>query len=204
MEQIPLSFQSVNRYFESFVFPLLEETRAQLSSSMEKISEAPFAQVVDLEDSKPYGAMLSDVKVDYWRNRFSNYSKESYKVLPGDILVLADAKPETASDLRRVGRMWTFVSVTKVTEDKNESDTTSTSFKVKASKENQIDGANKSLFAIFLTNVTSNTRIWNSLHMSGNLKIIKELLCTDSVVSVSDCIHWYETSYFYMRECVMN
>ncbi|KAH9698663.1 UvrD-like helicase ATP-binding domain-containing protein [Citrus sinensis] len=186
VEQIPLSFQSVNRYFESFVFPLLEETRAQLSSSMEKISEAPFAQVVDLEDSKPYGAMLSDVKVDYWRNRFSNYSKESYKVLPGDILVLADAKPETASDLRRVGRMWTFVSVTKVTEDKNESDTTSTSFKVKASKENQIDGANKSLFAIFLTNVTSNTRIWNSLHMSGNLKIIKELLCTDSVVK-EDC-----------------
>ncbi|KAL9416864.1 hypothetical protein AB3S75_039948 [Citrus x aurantiifolia] len=182
VKQIPLSFQSVSQYFESFVFPLLEETRAQLFSSMEKVSKAPFAEVVALEDSKPYGAMLYDVKVDCWRNRFSNPGKEPYKTLPGDILVLADAKPETASDLQRVGRMWTFVSVTKITDDENEIDTSSTYFKVKTSREIQIDCAKKSLFVIFLTNITSNTRIWKSLHRNQNLKIIKEILCTDSVV----------------------
>ncbi|KAH9658809.1 UvrD-like helicase ATP-binding domain-containing protein [Citrus sinensis] len=182
VKQIPLSFQSVSQYFESFVFPLLEETRAQLFSTMEKVSKAPFAEVVALEDSKPYGAMLYDVKVDCWRNRFSNPGKEPYKTLPGDILVLADAKPETASDLQRVGRMWTFVSVTKITEDENEIDTGSTYFKVKTSKEIQIDRAKKSLFVIFLTNITSNRRIWKTLHRNRNLKIIKEILRTDSGV----------------------
>ena len=188
MKQIPLSFQSVSQYFESFVFPLLEETRAQLFSTMEKVSKAPFAEVVALEDSKPYGAMLYDVKVDCWRNRFSNPGKEPYKTLPGDILVLAYAKPETASDLQRVGRMWTFVSVTKITEDENEIDTGSTYFKVKTSKEIQIDRAKKSLFVIFLTNITSNRRIWKTLHRNRNLKIIKEILRTDSGVSVLEMI----------------
>ncbi|GAY61164.1 hypothetical protein CUMW_207690, partial [Citrus unshiu] len=182
VKQIPFSFRSVGQYFESFVFPLLEETRANLMSGMENISNAPFAKVVAFEDSQPHGSMLYDVKVDRWKKRFSNLGKEPYKTLPGDILVLADAKPETASDLQRVGRMWTFVSVANVTEDENEIDTSSTSFKVNATKEIQIDVSQKSLFVIFLTNRTSNRRIWNSLHMKGNLKIIKELLCTDSGV----------------------
>ncbi|XP_024045691.1 uncharacterized protein LOC112100406 [Citrus clementina] len=200
VKRIPFSFWSVGQYFQSFVFPLLEETRANLMSGMEKISNAPFAQVVAFEDSKPYGSMLYDVKVDCWRNRFSNLGREPYKTLPGDILVLADAKPETASDLQRVGRMWTFVSVANVTEDENEIDTSPTYFKVNATKEIQIDVSKKSLFVIFLINRTSNRRIWNSLHMKGNLKIIKELLCTDSGVdetcelcSMQSEGVWYET-----------
>ncbi|KAJ0079982.1 hypothetical protein Patl1_24153 [Pistacia atlantica] len=105
-------------------------------------------------------AEIYDVKVDYWRNRFSNSGKEPYKTLPGDILVLADAKPETISDLERVGRMWSFLSVIKIPEDENENktDSTSTYFKVKASRSIQVDDRQKSLF------------------------IIKEVLCTDSVL----------------------
>ncbi|GAY56593.1 hypothetical protein CUMW_173100 [Citrus unshiu] len=152
VKQIPLSFQSDSQYFESFVFPLLEETRANLFSSLENISKAPFAQVVAFDESEPYGPMLYDVQVGYWSNRFSDLGKEPYKTLPGDILVLADDKPETASDLQR------------------------------ASRKIQIDGAKKLPFLIFLTNITTNKRIWNSLHMNGNSKIIKEILCTDSVV----------------------
>ena len=103
-------------------------------------------------------------------------------------MVLANARPETASDLQRVGRMWTSVSVTIVTEDENEVDTSSTYFKGNATEEIQIEGAKKSFFVIFLTNRTSNRRIWNSSHMEGNLKIIKELLCTGSGVSVLELI----------------
>ncbi|KDO57816.1 hypothetical protein CISIN_1g000038mg [Citrus sinensis] len=197
VKQIPLSFQSDSQYFESFVFPLLEETRANLFSSLENISKAPFAQVVAFDDSEPDRPMLYDVQVGYWSNRFSDLGKEPYKTLPGDILVLADDKPETASDLQRVGRIQTFVAVTKIAEvenesdekesdeedvDKNEIDTSSTYFQVKASRKIQIDGAKKLPFLIFLTNITTNKRIWNSLHMNGNSKIIKEILCTDSVV----------------------
>ncbi|KAK2635999.1 hypothetical protein Ddye_030791 [Dipteronia dyeriana] len=192
VEKIPDSFRSAGEYFRTFVFPLLEETRAQLCSGMDTISRAPFAQVVDLEESKPYGIGLYDVKVDYWKNRFSNRGKEPYKMLPGDVLILADTKPETASDLQKVGNMWTFLSVTKITEDENESEIGSTSshFKVKVSKDIQIDDKKKkSIFVIFLTNLIPNRRIWNSLHMPGNLKVINEILYTSSVVEEKcDCV----------------
>ncbi|KAB2623949.1 hypothetical protein D8674_015609 [Pyrus ussuriensis x Pyrus communis] len=60
--QIPKSFQSVQHYFGSYLFPLLEETRAQVHSSMETIYRAPFAEVVAFEEAKPYGKNLYDVK----------------------------------------------------------------------------------------------------------------------------------------------
>lgn len=192
MEKIPESFESVTQYFESFVYPLLEETRAQLFSPMETISSAPYAKV---DVFRPHGPELHDVKIDYWRNRFSNNGKEPYKTLPGDILILADAKPETISDLERVGRMWSFLSVMKIAgdDDENDNDTTSTYFKVKASKSIQQFDGEKSLFVIFLANITTNRRIWKSLNMSRNLKIINEVLCRNSVVSFLKMIYLYYT-----------
>ncbi|XP_044475800.1 uncharacterized protein LOC123203506 isoform X3 [Mangifera indica] len=176
VEKIPESFESVTQYLGSFVYPLLEETRAELFSPMEIISRAPYAKV---DVFRPLGSELFDVKIDYWRNRFSNNGKEPYKTLPGDILILADAKPETISDLERVGRMWSFLSVMTIAEDDN--DSTSTYFKVKASKSIQQFEREKSLFVIFLANITTNRRIWKSLNMSRNLKIIKKVLRGNSV-----------------------
>ncbi|XP_044475816.1 helicase sen1-like isoform X2 [Mangifera indica] len=180
VEKIPESFESVTQYFESFVYPLLEETREQLFSPMETISSAPYAKV---DVFRPHGPELHDVKIDYWRNRFSNNGKEPYKTLPGDILILADAKPETISGLERVGRMCSFLSVMKIAEDDN--DSTSTYFKVKASKSIQQFEWEKSLFVIFLANITTSRRIWKSLRMSGNLKIINKVLCRNSVLEES-------------------
>jgi acyl-CoA thioesterase len=153
---------------------------------MEIISNAPFAEVRAFDESKPYGKNLYDVKIDSWRNRFSSPGKEPYKTLPGDLFVLADAKPEDVSDLQRTGRQWAFVTVTKIQEDENEDNSTSTSFKVKASKDIGDDaGIQKSLFLIFLINTVTNKRIWNALHMSGNLEIIKNVLSTNSLVNTN-------------------
>ena len=102
MDKIPESFLSVKDYFGAFVFPLLEETRAELASCMDVIHGAPFAEVISLNESKPHGASLYDVKVDYWKNKFSDRGKEPYKTLPGDIFIISDAKPETVSDLQLV------------------------------------------------------------------------------------------------------
>ena len=122
MERIPESFESVNHYLGSYVYPLSEETRAQIHSSMEIIWRAPFAEVISFEESKPYGTKVYEVKVDSWTNRFRERGKEPYKTLPGDLFILADAKPETVSDLQRAGRSWAFVLVTKIREDDNEDD----------------------------------------------------------------------------------
>ena len=190
MEKIPKTFHSVCQYFGSYLYPLLEETRAQVHSSMETIDRAPSAEVVGCEECNPYGPYgenVYDIRVDCWRNRFSDRGKEPYKTLPGDLFVLADAKPETFSDLQRVGTgrsSWAFVSVTNVPENEDEDDIDSTLyFRVKASKEFEVnDSTHTSLFLVFLVNLIPNSRIWKALHMSGNLKIIKEVLCTDSVV----------------------
>ena len=124
---------------------------------MEIISTAPFAEVIAFDESKPYGENLYDVQVDNWSNQCSDRSKEPYKTLPGDILILADAKPERVSDLQRIGRSWAFVMVTKIQEDDiddnddiREDNDTSTRFKVKALKDIDVDGGKKSLFVVFL------------------------------------------------------
>ena len=145
---------------------------------------APYAQVIAFEELKPYGANQYGIEVDYWRNTISNSGKEPYKTLPGDILVLADFKPEKVSDLRRVGRTWTFVSVTTVPDDEDENKKENR-YKVKARNNMQVhDRTKKSFFLIYLTNILPNKRIWNSLHMRGNWKVITQVLGTDSVVSV--------------------
>ncbi|CAL2226962.1 unnamed protein product [Prunus armeniaca] len=187
VEKIPESFHSVWQYFGSYIHPLLEETRAQVHSSMETIDRAPFAKVVGFAECNPHGVgayrkNVYDIKVDCWRNRLSDRGKEPYKTLPGDLFVLADAKPKTVSDLQRVGRSWAFVSVTNVSENENEDDTTSLYFKVKASREFEVkDSTHTSLFLVFLVNLIPNGRIWKALRMSGNQKIIKEVLCTNSM-----------------------
>ncbi|XP_024196530.1 uncharacterized protein LOC112199800 [Rosa chinensis] len=187
VKKIPESFQSAQHYFGSYIYPLLEETRAELHSSMETLNRAPFAEVVGFEEAKPYGTKQYDVKVDCWRNRFIDSGKEPYKTLPGDLFVLADAKPETVSDLQRVGRSWAFASATYVPGCENEDDSTSLYFKVKASKEIEVENSRTSLFIVFLVSLVRDGRIWKALHMSRNLKIINEVLCTDSMVQKDFC-----------------
>jgi hypothetical protein len=53
-----------------------------------------------------------------------------------------------------------------------------------ASKDIDIDEmGQKSLFIIFLTNITPNRRIWNALHMDGDSALIERILCASDVVS---------------------
>ncbi|XP_035540340.1 uncharacterized protein LOC108992280 isoform X2 [Juglans regia] len=156
---------------------------------MKTISRAPFAKVIAFSESKAYGTKLYDVEVDEWRNKVTVRGQEPYKTLPGDVFVLADAKPEDVSDLQRIGRQWAFVAVTKIPEDVHEDDSPSTRFKVKvlALEDIEVDAGNhKSWFVIFLINTIPNKRIWKALHMPGNLQIIKKVLCTNSLIE-EDC-----------------
>lgn len=151
---------------------------------MEILCRAPFAEVVAVDESKPHGAKVYQVRVDYWKNRSNDRSKEPYRTLPGDLLVLANAKPETLFDLERIGRSWSFLSVTNITEDENVDDVCSTYFKVKASKEFELEiEMRTSLYVIFVANMTTQRRIWKALHMFKNPKILNDVLCIDSEVS---------------------
>ena len=184
MEKIPDTFQSAEHYFSSFIYTLLEETRAELSLSLGLIFRAPFAEVIrvygESDEELPY-----NVRVYYWRNRFAGRCLDPYRTVPGDLVIFADSKLETFSDVQNLERKsWAFAMVTEVEENEIEDGNTSVCFNVKVSKgTREGDGKNKWAFVFFLTNTTTNERIWNALHMSGNLNIVKEVLFSESMVS---------------------
>ncbi|PWA91976.1 UvrD-like Helicase, ATP-binding domain-containing protein [Artemisia annua] len=203
VEKIPLTFESEEHYFGSFVNPLREETRAGLASSMEVMDRAPFAEVIYFCEGKRGDHILYDFTVGIWKNRFSERGKEPYLTLPGDLLILVDGKPESVSDLQRKGRTWNLLLVKSVVddgieavqkkekddgiEDENEDDkkdhikddSTSRHFKVTAPREIEFQDG---MFVVFVMNITTEKRIWNSLHIYRNLKIVKEIIYSDSMV----------------------
>ncbi|KAK7399848.1 hypothetical protein VNO78_11042 [Psophocarpus tetragonolobus] len=188
VKPIDRSFDSVQHYFGSYVYPLLEETRAQLCGSMEILSSAPYAEVISLEEAYSRGNTLYNVKTDNWKNRFSGHGKELYKTLVGDLFILADFKPETVEELQGDGRTWTLVLSDGVTEEETEHDAPDmmSTFKVAASKDIDVDKeGQKSLFMVFLTNIIPNRRVWRALHMPGNSMLIKKILCSGGVVEES-------------------
>ncbi|KAG8369507.1 hypothetical protein BUALT_Bualt14G0020800 [Buddleja alternifolia] len=104
VEKIPESFESVDQYLGSYVFPLLEEMCTELGSAMETLYKAPFAEIISLNELE-HDTLMYEIKVEYWRNRISDRGREPYRTLPGDVVLLSDSKPETPSDLQCVG--WT-------------------------------------------------------------------------------------------------
>lgn len=173
-------------FYGAYKYPLCEETRTELQSSLDVISTAPYAEVIAFDDAKPRGTFHYDIRVDYWRNRFGR-GKEPYKILPGDVLILANKKPETAPDLRLSGNLWTYALVVKIEDGEcEEDDNISAYFKVKASKDMESDGERwNSMFVVFLMNMATQRRIWNALHLFGNLQVINRVL--SSATPVNSC-----------------
>ncbi|PWA56308.1 DNA helicase, UvrD-like, C-terminal [Artemisia annua] len=172
VESIPLTFESQEHYFGSFVNPLLEETRSELASSMEIVHRAPYADMLSCNESKSGQNRVYDVTVGPWKNQNSGRGRNDYDPLPGDLLLLVDGKLESVSDLKCEGRTWAL-SMVKSKEDDN------TSLRVKTAQPIEFQDG---MFVVFLMNVTSQRRIWNSLHVHRNLDIIREVLYSNSKV----------------------
>ncbi|XP_048129476.1 helicase sen1-like [Rhodamnia argentea] len=153
---------------------------------MQNVRRLPFANVTGFVEGEKNAY---HVEVDYWRNRSSNRGKEPYKTSPGDVLMLTNAKPDTIPSLERFAGRWAFASVAAMVEDDDDGDArTSTKFIVKALLDDEMNDVRncKSMFAVYLMNAVTNDRIWNGLHRFWNLKIVKEVLRTDSVAE-KDC-----------------
>lgn len=168
VNNIPVSFQSMEHYLWSFIFPLLEETRSELSSSMETVARAPFAEAISIEKCKPYNRLHYNVKVDSYRNRSNGHGNEPYRTLPGDVFILLDSRPENIHDLSHLGSNWTVCWVNKFTDNDNSQNENGNSFKVRASRDisGVKHGMQKSIFTVFLINITTQDRIWKSLNLS--------------------------------------
>ncbi|CAH1414237.1 unnamed protein product [Lactuca virosa] len=68
VEKIPLTFQSEEHYFRSFVYPFLEETRKELDSSMKMMYKATFSKIYSFKKAKGKEKTMYDVTFGNWRN----------------------------------------------------------------------------------------------------------------------------------------
>ena len=134
---------------------------------MDIIHRAPFADILSINESKSGENRVYDVTVGHWGNQCSEHD-----TLLGDLLLLVDGKPESVSDLKRVGRTWAL-SIVKSNEGGG------TSLKVKASQSIKLQDG---MSAVHVMNTTTQKRIWNSLHVHRNLNIIREVLYSESKV----------------------
>ncbi|XP_068646917.1 uncharacterized protein [Aristolochia californica] len=204
--KVPVTFQCLDEYFQSFIFPLMEETRADISASLEAVSEAPSAEVTSIEEVtlSKRKLLVSDsshvyrVEIDRWKTESGFGVSKVYKPKGGDILILSSLKPERVEDFTRHDMTYCLASVSgtyaleeepqrelQIEEELDEG------LRVRTSKSLEVTtGMGKSIFATFLTNLTTNNRIWKALTWESDgdkLHIIKSVLQAKEEAAYCDC-----------------
>ncbi|XP_010246028.1 PREDICTED: uncharacterized protein LOC104589407 isoform X2 [Nelumbo nucifera] len=194
VEKIPKTFLSIEHYLRSYRFPLIEETHADLNSSFLGIAQAPVCEILYVQritKNKPPNDLCYNIVLKK-RNMDGKQDKRMYEPGNGDLIVLSDVKPQSAADLSGTQKSYILALVTGGGNGDNP-----LRVKVRASKEIVIEQKRQNkrptLFAVYLINMTTNIRIWEALNSDihkGNMSIIKEVLCTDSIVGVN-CDHCF-------------
>ncbi|PSS21431.1 Helicase MAGATAMA 3 [Actinidia chinensis var. chinensis] len=185
VEQIPATFSSVACYMKSFLFPLIEETHADLCSSMDKLLDALTFEIFSMKISQDYhppNDLLYDVEVE--RKEDTMNSGEKCELKKGDLIALIDGRPKCIDDLSRPKFCYLIALVRGVREEQDY-----LKLQILASRsivlEQDVQKNEKkdTLFAIFLVNMTTYIRIWEALNSelgSSNVDIIKKVLQPDS------------------------
>ncbi|KAL8472338.1 hypothetical protein ACS0TY_029523 [Phlomoides rotata] len=170
--RIPETFTSVHHYLSSFTFPLIEETHADLRSNMMRLHSAPACQISKVQKSKSF-----DPHNNFWYLTTLKGLADSgnnagvYEPKVGDLIALTEVRPECIDDLNGAKRSYVvaLVQSTRDHETNKISIRSSRSISLKITDE---------LFAVYLTNLKTNIRIWKALHpcKGGFSRIINTVL----------------------------
>ncbi|KAI3926683.1 hypothetical protein MKW92_000475 [Papaver armeniacum] len=189
VSKIPKTFSSVNQYLDSYRYPLLEETHADLLSNMMNMCKAPKCKILSVEKHKHYKPprnFIYTMLLDHM-GEDGKPDKDVYKPQGSDIIAFSDVRPERVKDFVRVS--YIPAMILGVDEEMPYLVEVLTSKPIIVEDENGEENLIKDpLFAVFLINMTTNLRIWRALHPSGarNENIIKEVLRANSKAEV-DC-----------------
>ncbi|BBN68243.1 P-loop containing nucleoside triphosphate hydrolases superfamily protein, partial [Prunus dulcis] len=175
--KIPETFSTVARYMKSFIPSLIEETHADLLSNVTAISQAPICEILTVETSKhhrPPKDLFYEITVRKMIATESNAGK--YEPAVGDIFALTNIRPKCIDDLNRPKN---FYLIAYVLGSKDSSDNLQilSSKPISGEGYKQIKSKRETLFAVYLTNMTTNVRIWKALNSGEtNTNIIKNVL----------------------------
>lgn len=175
VDQIQDTFSSVNYYLNSFVKPLIEETHADLRSNMTTLHSAPVRQIIRLvedDDFEPPNKLFYEFKLE----DFEEIS-EVYEPEVGDLIAITEVRPKCIDDLYGRKISYTVALVKGMSEEYPYWITVESSnliFIEEAYEE--FDGGEKGnlshpLFAVYLTNLTTNQRIWKALHPQEGVNV---------------------------------
>ncbi|KAK4416944.1 putative ATP-dependent helicase C29A10.10c [Sesamum alatum] len=176
VSRIPETFSSAEHYLKSFVNPLIEETHADLRSNITTLHSAPACEIFDVEIIEP--KYLITVRSSDIGDKPGMYEPEF-----GDLVALTDVRPRCINDLN--GRNGSYVvALVQGMRDDSMKHEYYVRIPILPSKpiifteaDNEEDETRGRLFAVYLTNLTTNRRIWNALHLGGgNRNIINSVL----------------------------
>lgn len=191
VQQIPTTFPSTSCYMQSFIFPLIEETHADLCSSMKKLADASTYEISSVERSKEYHPpkdLLYDIEIE--RTTYTKNNGEKCELETGDLLALTDRRPKCIDDLSRPKRGYLIALVQRVREEKDCLKLKIlTSMPIVLEQDMQDDEKIETFVGVYLVNMTTHNRIWSALNSelgSSNLSIIGKVLQPDSFVRY-DC-----------------
>ncbi|KAI4355927.1 hypothetical protein L6164_004651 [Bauhinia variegata] len=177
VKKIPDAFSSKSAYLSSFFFPLIEETRADLSSSITTKLSQP-CEIFLVRKAKTF-QLPSDLFYNLVLKRHGN---GEYQPLVGDLVVLTRVKPMSIHDL--MGPY--VVSFAFIHGVKLDYRSIPIEFSVLSSKpiitpQDHMD--TQTIYALHLTNMTTNMRLWMSLNtqlQGSNINIIRQILQNNS------------------------
>ncbi|XP_019172148.1 PREDICTED: probable helicase MAGATAMA 3 [Ipomoea nil] len=185
VKKIPDTFMSTDHYLNCFINPLLEETHSDLYSNMtNSLRNAQACEVLDVKISKGFKFpkdLVYDIFLKTTREGGDD-SKQPYEPEAGDLIAFSDVRPKRVEDLNRP-KMSYVIAVVQGRKDDGSARFPILSSKPVTFKKNMEKGREgDKLFVVYLTNLTTNIRIWKSLNMdkeNANLKIIKTVLQID-------------------------
>ncbi|XP_058787781.1 uncharacterized protein LOC131662104 [Vicia villosa] len=190
VRRIPTTFSSGSHYLDSFILPLIEETRTELCSSIKMVAKAPAWEITDIELSDDYEPPLNLLyKIEIKTVADIDENGSIFEPETGQLIALTDRRPTCIDDLSTPGSPYNIASIKRVrkkdhTEDVYEAKIL-TSKPVELEQHWQKDDTFIYGFGVYLCNITTFIRIWNVLNSDPDgpsIHIIKQLLQPNSGV----------------------
>ncbi|XWS65209.1 hypothetical protein CRYUN_Cryun05aG0072900 [Craigia yunnanensis] len=189
VKKIPEPFKSTAEYLNSSVAPLIQETHADLLSSLKRLPRAPSRELYSVERDKNYKATTDLFYKIVLRMRDSNRSDlVTYQPQTGDLVALTEVRPKCISDLNRPNMSFLLAYVQAVDNDNlfilsskpiMIEQEMQRKEKLLGQNSQNISQQKHTLFFVFLINMTTDIRIWKALYPDpngGNLKMIDKVI----------------------------
>ncbi|KAK1410594.1 hypothetical protein QVD17_37131 [Tagetes erecta] len=179
VSEIRKTFASVSEYTNSFIYPLFEETHADLLSNILGVNRSPTLLII-----VSMGVSCTVLVCTRRSRRSLKRQGSNYAPTVGDLIALTDVRPKCVDDLKKPHLPFLLAVVQRAKEKSSLFE-----LQVLSSKLISRDLAEKDArhVVVYLTNLTTNIRISQALHaeVGDRKKMFETLLRVDTCVEES-------------------